>query len=244
MFGRRNERSSAEYRVEPKLEEHDQRQHRQHNMHLPGFNHNGHKITPGVKPEGESGRRGIHPLHFFKIIWRSSCTASKWVNLLWPFVIVAMVLHWGQPDLHVWIFSMSYIGMVPAANLIGFAGQELARKLPKVFGVVLETTIGSLVEIILFMVLLKRYGDSGVPIIQAAILGSILANLLLCLGLCFFVGGMFREDQKFHDAVSDTGSNLMLVAGSTSTFYQHHSYQSANLVSQWPLSFQPPTTQP
>ena len=119
-----------------------------------------------------------------------------------------------MPDEHLWIFIISYVAMVPSANLIGFAGQELARKLPKVFGVILETTLGSLVEIILFMVLLKTRGEEGVPVIRAAILGSILANLLLCLGVCFFVGGLKRSEQTFHDAVSDTGSNLMMVAGS------------------------------
>lgn len=104
--------------------------------------------------------------------------------------------------------------MVPSANLLGFAGQELARKLPKVVGVVLETTLGSLVEIILFMVLLVTEKESGGQVIRAAILGSILANLLLCLGFCFFFGGMKRQEQEFHDAISEVGSNLMLVAGS------------------------------
>lgn len=103
--------------------------------------------------------------------------------------------------------------MVPSANLVGFGGQELARKLPTVLGVVLETTLGSLVEMILFVVLLVKNGEQGVPIVQAAILGSILANLLLCMGLCFFFGGLRRHEQTFHDAVSDIGSNLMLVAG-------------------------------
>jgi Ca2+:H+ antiporter len=54
---------------------------------------------------------------------------------------------------------------------------------------------------------------SLIPVIQAAILGSILANLLLCLGLCFFFGGLGREDQVFHEAVSEVGSGLLLVAG-------------------------------
>ena len=103
--------------------------------------------------------------------------------------------------------------MVPAANLVGFGGQELARKLPTVLGVVLETTLGSLVEMVLFIVLLVNNREQGVPIVQAAILGSILANLLLCMGLCFFFGGLRRHEQTFHDAVSDIGSNLMLVAG-------------------------------
>ena len=111
--------------------------------------------------------------------------------------------------------------MVPAANLIGFAGQELARKLPKVAGILLETALGSVVEIVLFMVLIKRSRGPWdvqnehnlLPVIQAAILGSILTNLLLCLGLCFFVGGMKRHEQTFHAAISEVGSGLLLVAG-------------------------------
>ena len=102
--------------------------------------------------------------------------------------------------------------MIPAANLLGFGGQELARKLPHLLGIFLETTFGSIVEIILFMVLIKK-GEEGVPVIKAAILGSILANLLLCLGLCFIAGGLRRHEQEFHEAVSEVGSNLMLVAG-------------------------------
>lgn len=105
--------------------------------------------------------------------------------------------------------------MVPAANLVGFAGQEFARKLPHVLGVVTETTFGSIIEIVLFMVLLKTSeGDANVPVIRAAILGSILANMLLCLGACFVAGGLRRKEQVFHEAVSEAGSGLMLVAGS------------------------------
>lgn len=106
--------------------------------------------------------------------------------------------------------------MLPAANLLGFAGQELSRKIPqKAIAVVLETTLGSVVEIILFMVLLKQSnGDSNIFIIQAAILGSILANLLLCLGICFIAGGLKHNVQEFHEAVSESGTGLMLVAAS------------------------------
>ena len=210
LFGGRKS-SSSNQKDEEKTEENGDIDH---HLQIPGFERDGHKIRPKVQPDGESGRRGFNPAKFLKICWRSSCVASQWVNILWPVVPVAMVMHWARPDQHMWIFILSYIAMVPAATLLGFAGQELALKMPKVVGVVIETTLGSLVEIILFMVLLKHYRDDGVAIIQAAILGSLLANLLLCLGACFFVGGLFREEQKFHDAVSDVGSNLMLVAGS------------------------------
>ncbi|QDS69703.1 hypothetical protein FKW77_009788 [Venturia effusa] len=174
--------------------------------------HHGQKVTKGVKAQGESGRRGVHPIHFLRICFRSSCTLSKFVNILWPFVPAAFALRYARPHQELWIFILSYVGMVPAANLLGFAGQEMGRKLPHVFGALLETTFGSVVEIIVFMVLISR-GDTYVPVIKAAILGSILANLLLCLGFCFFAGGLKRDEQEFHEAVSEVGSNLMLVAG-------------------------------
>ena len=196
-----------------------------HHAHLPMYNHNGHRVTPGIQPAGESGRRGVHPWHLLGICARSTSTASAMVNVLWPVVPAAIAVHFARPDWHVAGFVLDYIAMVPAANLIGFAGQELARKLPKVFGVVLETTLGSIVEIILFMVLITRAHhaeqngnaesmEGYLSVIRAAILGSILANLLLCLGMCFFVGGMIREEQVFHEAVSEVGNGLLLVAGS------------------------------
>lgn len=80
----------------------------------------------------------------------------------------------------------------------------------------METFLGGIVEIVLFMVLLHNNNSADnrlIPVIQAAILGSILANLLLCLGFCFFVGGMNREEQDFEEAISEVGSGLMLVAG-------------------------------
>ena len=172
-------------------------------------NANGHRVTRYIAPDGESGRKGIHPLHFFKICWSSASDASKVVNLLWPAVPAALAVRYSRPDLHLPIFVLNYIAMVPCANLIGFAGQELARKLPRVFGILLETTLGSVVEIILFMVLLKH---DQYQVIQAAILGSILATLLMCLGMCFFVGGVRRTEQEFDEAVGEVGNGLLLTA--------------------------------
>ncbi|KAM0354083.1 hypothetical protein ACHAPU_001118 [Fusarium lateritium] len=163
-----------------------------------------------IKPEGESGRRGFNPIHFSKISFRSTSRASLVCNFLWPFVPAAIAVRYAMPDNHITIFALAYIAMVPCANLIGFAGQELARKLPHVWGVLMEITIGSIVEIILFMVLLSK---DMLYVIKAAILGSILATMLLCLGACFFVGGMLEEEQEFSEAISEAGSGLLLTAG-------------------------------
>lgn len=109
--------------------------------------------------------------------------------------------------------------MVPAANLIGFGGEQIVRKIYNVVGLIIETTLGSIVEIVVFAILITRSATSTfdpIQIIQAAILGSVLANLLFCVGLCFFIGGMKREEQRLHAAIGEVGSGLILVAGSKS----------------------------
>ena len=93
-----------------------------------------------VKTAGESGRTGFNPVHFFRIAFRSSSTLSAVVNVLWPVVPAAIAVRYAAPDSHLAIFVLSYLAMVPCANMIGFAGQELARKVPHVVGVLTETT--------------------------------------------------------------------------------------------------------
>jgi Ca2+:H+ antiporter len=75
--------------------------------------------------------------------------------------------------------------------------------------------LGSLVEIIMFIALITRDNDDGInyiQVIQAAILGSVLATMLLCLGMCFVAGGLKREETVFSEAVSEAGSGLLLTA--------------------------------
>ena len=141
-------------------------------------------------------------------------------------VPVIFVTHNAMKEEHLLNFILSYVAMVPSANLLGFAGRELASKLPLVVGALIEITFGSIVEFILLLVLLRR-GRNNVPVIKAAILGSILANLLLCLGLCFFAGGLRRNEQRFHRVISETGNGLLLVAAST--WHKNHGNQLTSL---------------
>ena len=168
---------------------------------------------------GESGRTGFHPTHFISVVWRSSNPVSNAVNILWPFVPIAIILRYAV-DAPLWIFGISYVAVVPTANMLSFCGQQFAHKLPKLAGVLIEVALGSLVEIILFVAIIAQHpvdpakkGDINVAeVIQAAILGSILTNLLLCMGLCFFFAGLRTQSQKLHAVVSETGNGVLLVA--------------------------------
>lgn len=163
--------------------------------------HRGFKLAKGIR---------IRPMHILSICWRTASPASKCVNLLWPLVPTAIVLQYTHPDdLHLLVFILSYLAMVPCANLIGFASHESTRKLPKVLGHLIEIILASMPETILLLVLLSK---KQYYVIQAAALGSLLATLLLCLGVCFLCGGLIYSEQTFNGAVSELGSDLLLTA--------------------------------
>src|SRR4051812_720397 len=52
-------------------------------------------------------------------------------------------------------------------------------------------------------------------IVQTSLIGSILSNLLLVLGMCFFFGGFNRVEQAFNVTVAQTASSLLFLAVSS-----------------------------
>jgi Ca2+:H+ antiporter len=49
-------------------------------------------------------------------------------------------------------------------------------------------------------------------IVQTSMIGSMLSNLLLVLGLCFFAGGLPRVEQFFNTTVAQTAASLLALA--------------------------------
>jgi Ca2+:H+ antiporter len=58
--------------------------------------------------------------------------------------------------------------------------------------------LGNAVELIVSVIALVQ---GKVVIVQASLLGSMLSNLLLVLGMCFFFGGLKHKEQSFNMTV-------------------------------------------
>jgi len=54
--------------------------------------------------------------------------------------------------------------------------------------------------------------DREVVIVQTSLIGSILSNLLLVMGMCFFFGGLNRKEQFFNTTVAQTAASLLALA--------------------------------
>ncbi|KAH0843532.1 calcium/proton exchanger [Fonsecaea monophora] len=136
---------------------------------------------------------------------------TNYVNVLLVFVpvgILAGVLNWA-PSLQ---FIFNFIAIIPLASLLAFATEELAIPLGQTIGGLLNATFGNAVELIVSIIALQK---NEIRIVQASMLGSILSNILLVLGCCFFVGGLRYPEQSFNSTVASTMSSLMTVATSS-----------------------------
>ena len=106
------------------------------------------------------------------------------------------------------MFITAAVSLVPLAGLIGLGTEQLARRSGPALGGFLNATFGNAAELIIAVVALR---SGHIELVKASITGSIVGNLLLVLGLSFFVGGLGRRSQKFHrTAATNTAAMLFL----------------------------------
>jgi Ca2+:H+ antiporter len=92
------------------------------------------------------------------------------------------------------VFGASAVGLAGLAAMVGEGTEQLSERLgPKATGV-LQSGLGNLPEFFIGIFALRA---GLLDVVRAALVGSILANTLLVLGLAFFVGGLRHGTQKF-----------------------------------------------
>lgn len=108
----------------------------------------------------------------------------------------------------VWLFATAVLAILPLAEWIRRATEQLAHRAGSAIGGLLNVTFGNTAELILALFILK----AGHPdVVKAQITGSIIGNSLLGLGLAVVVGSWGREHQKFNrDRAGLLGSLLIL----------------------------------
>ena len=105
----------------------------------------------------------------------------------------AGVLHFAGMNAVV-AFVVAALALATLASLVGRSVEALGDRLgPNATGI-LQTALGNLPELFVIMFALKA-GLFGV--VKATIVGSILSNALLVLGLAFVVGGLKHGRQRF-----------------------------------------------
>jgi len=107
------------------------------------------------------------------------------------------------------LFVVAGVALALLAALVGAATEQLGARLGPGTTGVLQSAIGNLPELFVAIFAL-RAGLIGV--VQAALVGSILGNSLLVLGLAFFVGGIRHGTQRFNSNAPRMMATLTMLA--------------------------------
>jgi len=107
------------------------------------------------------------------------------------------------------VFLMAGLALVPIATLIVESTEEIALRTGPAIGGLLNATFGNLPELIISLVALKA---GLLDMVRASLIGALLANLLLAMGIAFLLGGRKRHVQEYNPAAARTYGSIMLLA--------------------------------
>ncbi len=130
------------------------------------------------------------------------------VKLLLIFAPVAVIAELAGAD-PVLVFLFAALGVIPLADLIGEATEELAVHTGPKIGGLLNATLGNAAELIITIFALR---EGLVELVRASITGSILGNLLLVLGLSILLGGLKNGLQQFDRRTAGLNATMLILA--------------------------------
>ncbi len=116
------------------------------------------------------------------------------LNILLLFVPIAFFLEYTHAS-PTYVFLASALAIIPLSGWLGHATEELAARVGATVGGLLNATFGNATELIIAFFALSA---GQVDVVKATIVGSIIGNLLLILGLSAFLGGLRYPKMSFN----------------------------------------------
>ncbi|KAI3335690.1 calcium/proton exchanger [Ustulina deusta] len=158
-----------------------------------------------------------YPAHVWHVV--KATLLSSPVNILLfavPIGIVAGKTHWDPIS----VFVINFFAIIPLAAVLSFATEQISAELGEALGGLLNATFGNAVELIVSIIALR---DRQIEVVKSSMIGSILSNLLLVMGMCFFFGGIVNMtdennqgmEQEFASITAQTTASLMTLSAAS-----------------------------
>lgn len=129
----------------------------------------------------------------------------SWINVLLVFVpagIIAKALNI-NPSV---VFALNAVAIIPLAGMLSYATEVVASRLGDTLGALMNVSFGNAVELIIFIIALVK---DEIRIVQASLVGSILSNLLLIMGMAFLLGGLRFQEQIYNSTITQMSACLL-----------------------------------
>jgi Ca2+:H+ antiporter len=105
-------------------------------------------------------------------------------------------------------FFLSVAAVIPIAALISSATDALARRLGGKVGGLLNATFGNLPDLLIGFFGVQK---GLIPLVKATLVGALISNSALIMGLCFVVAGLVHRRPRFDRVEAGHHSVLMML---------------------------------
>lgn len=160
--------------------------------------------TPGTAGKPPIPTRMLNGSKRF-VVHMKDAICHSWINVLLVFVPIGIAVEAIGLNAGI-VFGMNAVAIIPLAGLLAYATESVAARLGDTLGALLNVSFGNAVELIIFIIALVK---NEIQIVQASLLGSILANLLLILGMAFLFGGLRYREQVYNSTVTQMSACLL-----------------------------------
>jgi Ca2+:H+ antiporter len=143
------------------------------------------------------------------MVWQ----ANEWgliemLNWLLVFLPITFVLEYFVHPGDMVVFICAALSIIPIAAQMGSATENLAVKTGPTVGGLLNATFGNATELIIAFFALRA---GKIEVVKASITGSMIANMLLVLGLALLLGGFKFQKQTFNKDIAGALASLLLI---------------------------------
>ncbi|KAF7299265.1 hypothetical protein MIND_00875200 [Mycena indigotica] len=107
------------------------------------------------------------------------------------------------------IFVLALLSVIPLSYFIGMAVASISAQSSIGMGAVINATFGSIIEIILYGLMLK---EAKGHLVEGSIVGSLLAGVLLMPGMSMCSSALRRKEQKFNAKSAGVTSMMLIMA--------------------------------
>jgi Ca2+:H+ antiporter len=156
-----------------------------------------------------------------------------WFGVVMGIAVAAVAMEVGSVRGE-FVFGVASLALMGLAWLLGEATDQAGNTAGPRVSALLNATFGNLPEVVIVVLAINAGLED---IARASIIGSVIGNVLLILGLSLIIGGWRHGIQSFNQRVAATNSSMLILGvaglGLPTLFAALHSSESADVLSIW-----------
>ncbi len=132
---------------------------------------------------------------------------GKTFYLLLVFIPISLLLYFFTHEDSV-IFIATVLAIVPLARIMGYTTKEISLQTNPTVSGLFSATFGNAIELIIAILALNA---GLIQVVQASIIGSIIGNILLLVGVSIFAGVLRYKNQRFNNQTIAVSSTMLII---------------------------------